>query len=129
MERRVSIQWTATAKEQLAGLPQKVRRGILQKADGLLSCDDPRGAHKPLSGPLQGYYRFTYARYRAVYTVDDERLANDDILVHIRIRFIAVGLRKERDRRDIYRIAEKMVDSGLMSLGGLSDDPSDPPEP
>jgi len=125
MERRVSIQWTTTAKSQLAALPLKVRRGVLRKADELKSCADPKQAYKPLRGPLQGFYRFTFGRFRAVHSVDEECLANFDVLVHVRITFIAVGQRKVRDRKDIYRIAEKLVDTGLISLNDVGDDMHD----
>jgi|GEM_PF-1863509 len=125
MEQRVSIQWTDTAKTQLKALPPKVRKGLIEKADGLLECDDPRSAYKPLHGPLQGYNRITYSRYRAVYRVEDEELASGDILVHITITFVAAGKRKEHDKRDIYRIAEKMVGAGIIPFPGL-DRPRDP---
>lgn len=128
--KRISIRWTTTAKQQLATLPTNVRKGLIRKADGLLNCDDPKRVHKPLKGPLQGYYRITWSRYRAVYKVEEERLANDDILVHITITFVAAGKRKERDKKDIYRLAEKMVDTGLIPLDDLdSDEPRGPTEP
>jgi mRNA interferase RelE/StbE len=116
MVKRAVIQWTETAKTQLAALPPKVRKGLLDKADCLQTCEDPRQAHKPLVGPLEGYYRLTYSRYRAVYSVEDEELASGDVLVHIRVRFVAVGKRKEHDKNDIYRIAEKIVKLGLIDL-------------
>ncbi len=116
MDRSISIQWTATARHQLAQLPPKVRRGLLNKAGELKTCADPRTAHKPLVGPLEGYYRITYARYRAVYRVDEERLASGGVIVRIRVLFVAAGKRKERDRSDIYRIAEKIVNLGIISF-------------
>ena len=115
MEHRVVILWTDTAKSQLAKLPPKVRKGLLDKADRLQTCEDPRKAHKPLVGPLEGYYRLTYSRYRAVYSVENERIASGDVLVHIRVCFIAAGKRKEHDKNDIYRIAEKFVQLGLIN--------------
>jgi mRNA-degrading endonuclease RelE of RelBE toxin-antitoxin system len=125
MMRRVSIQWTRTARDQLAELEPKARKGIIEKADRLVASDDPRKGHKPLYGPLAGYFRLTYARYRAVYSVEDETLANGDILMHVKITFIAVGQRKEPDKKDIYRIAEKLVSDGIIPLGGLNDDSSE----
>lgn len=122
MERRVSIYWTNTAKGQLAELPPKVRKGLLDKADRLADCDDPRRAHKALVGPLDGYYRITYARYRAIYTVEEDRLASGDVLLNIKIVFVAAGKRKERDRGDIYKIAEKMVNMGVIDLSEDEDD-------
>lgn len=117
MKGRVVIKWTDTAKKQLAQLPPKVRKGLLNKADALEHCEDPRRAHKPLVGPLEGYYRMTYARYRAVYSVQDDELVSGDVIVNIEVRFIACGQRKERDKNDIYNIAKKMVNLGLIEVG------------
>jgi mRNA interferase RelE/StbE len=63
---------------------------------------------KPLTGEL-GDYRSLRAggqRYRILYRVERDRRA---ILV------VAVGLRKEGDRADIYRLAQKLVRQGLLS--------------
>ncbi len=128
MERRITIQWTDTAKAQLAKLPLKVRQGLLNKASGLRECSDPRSAYKPLLGPLAGFYRITYARYRAIYCVEEEELASGDILVHVKIRFVAAGQRKERDRQDIYRIAEKMIDLGF-DFADREENETDPQSP
>ena len=125
MGRRVSIHWTNIAKAQLAELPPKVRKGLLDKADRLTDCDDPRRAHKALVGPLDGFYRITFARYRAVYAVEEDRLASGDVLLNIKIMFVAVGMRKERDRGDIYKIAEKMVNMGAINLTEDEDDEDD----
>jgi mRNA interferase RelE/StbE len=116
MERRITIQWTNTAKEQLAALPLEVRRGLLKKAGGLKDCSDPKSAHKPLRGPLEGFCRITNARYRAVYCVEEDELASGDVYVRVKICFVAAGKRKERDRKDIYKIAEKMLNLGLVDL-------------
>lgn len=122
MDRSVTIQWTTTARHQLAQLPPKVRRGLLEKAGELKTCADPRTAHKPLVGPLEGYYRITYARYRAVYRVDEEKLASGNVVVRIKVLFVAAGKRKERDRKDIYRIAEKIVNLGIINLAPHDED-------
>lgn len=116
MERRVVIQWTDTAKNQLAKLPKKVRRGLLDKAGELRNVADPRKVYKPLVGPLQGYYRITYGRCRAIYAVKEDHLPSGDVLVYVRVIFIAVGQRKERDRKDVYAIAKKLVDLGIIDV-------------
>ena len=128
MERRTVIQWTETARQQLAAATKKVRQGLLKKADSLKTCADPKKAHKPLVGPLQGYYRITYSRYRAIYSVEEEELASGDVLVYVRIRFLAVGIRKERDRKDIYEIAEKMVQLGLVDVPDRKGDDDSKPQ-
>jgi mRNA-degrading endonuclease RelE of RelBE toxin-antitoxin system len=121
MERR-TIQWTDTAKECLAKLPQKVRRGLLDKADILLECTDPKTAFKPLEGALEGYYRITYARYRAIYSVEEESLVSGDVLVHIVIRFVAAGIRKEGDKKDIYNFAMKLIKLKILDPPTIESD-------
>lgn len=123
MDQRIKIQWTETARNQLANLPSKVRRGILDKANELLACTDPRRVHKPLTGPLSNYYRLTYGRYRAIYSVDENELPSGVCLVYLTVMFVAVGQRKERDRKDIYRIAEKLVEFGILTRA--PDNPTD----
>ena len=122
MEVRVHIRWTETAKESLKGLPLKVRKGLLAKADELTEGPDPRERCKPLTGPLQGYYRIVYSRYRAIFSVKEEKLANGDKLVHLDVVFIAAGIRKELDKKDVYRVAQKLVESVLPELSGGIDE-------
>jgi len=115
-ECRVSIQWTKSAKDGLASLPRKVRLGILTKADKLAESNNPRQGHKPLTGLLANYYRLTYGRYRAIYKVAEDKLYEGATLLHITILFIAVGKRKQRDRKDIYTIAQRLVELGLVDV-------------
>jgi len=115
--RRVTIKWTDTAKAGLRQLPKAVRRGLLRKADLLYHADDPGGPqspHKPLTGPLQGYYRITHGRYRAIYTVKKRQTRQGEVRWHIHIIFIAAGIRKERSKDDVYRLAHKLVKLGLV---------------
>ena len=122
MEVRVHIRWTETAKESLKGLPLKVRKGLLEKADELTEGPDPREWCKPLTGPLQGYYRIVYSRYRAIFSVKEEKLVNGDKLLHLDVIFIAAGIRKELDKKDVYRVAQKLVESVLPELSGDIDE-------
>ncbi|MDP9175535.1 MAG: type II toxin-antitoxin system RelE/ParE family toxin [Planctomycetota bacterium] len=110
----VSIQWTETAKAGLAKLPQKVRRGLLDKANELCLTENPRDVNKRLTGPLQGYYRICYSRYRAIYRVDREKLTNGKVLQKIVVLFVAAGIRKEGDKNDIYRFAQRLIDLGVI---------------
>ena len=116
MASRITIQWTKTAKDALADLPPKVRRGLLEKADGLAECEDPRTVCKRLIGPLEGYYRIVYSRYRAIFSVEEERIANGDLLLHLKVVFVAVGIRKELDRNDVYKVARKLIEDVLPTL-------------
>jgi mRNA-degrading endonuclease RelE of RelBE toxin-antitoxin system len=122
MDQRVIVRWTETAKSQLADLPPKVRRGLLAKAKELTTCADPRSAHKPLVGPLEGFFRIVYSRYRAVYTVRDDQLANGDTLATVEVLFVAAGQRKVHDKKDVYRIAQKLVELGIIQPDKEDDD-------
>ena len=112
--RRIRIQWTRTARDCLKKLPPKVQRGLVSKADELKGAADPKFTHKPLTGPLSGYYRITYARYRAIYRVDEEKTADGDVIVTIVITFVACGIRAEHSKNDVYNVVQKLVDFGFL---------------
>ena len=73
---------------------------IRDRIDGLAS--DPESQGKPLTGELLGYrsLRAVGQRYRIIYRVERTR-----ILVLI----VVVGIRKEGDRADVYRLAQKLI--------------------
>ena len=95
--------------------------GLLDKANELRDADDPSAVHKPLTGPLQGYYRICYSRYRAIYSVQRKDLASGDVLHHITIRFVVAGVRKEGDKKDVYRLAQKLLELGLLDGNEAND--------
>lgn len=109
MNKVVSIKWTDTARDGLRQLPQNVRRGILRKADELALCSNPESTHKPLTRTLKGYRRLTHGRYRAIFKVTEDKVSNGDAHWYVTIIFVAVGKRKQGDRKDIYAIAEKLA--------------------
>jgi mRNA interferase RelE/StbE len=113
----VRVQWTATAVESLKALPVKVRKGIVAKVGELgTGGGDPREAHKPLFGPLQGIYSIKFSRYRILYSVKEERRAGGEVCVFVYVRVLLAGIRKERDRKDIYAVAQKLVRMGVIRL-------------
>lgn len=111
---RVTVHWTQTAKDALLKLPKKVRKGLFEKANELRNCSDPQNAHKPLVGPLKGYNRITYDRYRAIYKCQSETLASGDVHVHIFVYFVAAGIRKEGDKKDVYQFAKRLLALGVL---------------
>lgn len=121
MEVRVRVRWTETAKESLKNLPLKVREGLLNKADELTKGTDPRTWCKPLAGPLQGYYRIVYSRYRAIFTVKEESLGSGDKILLLTVLFVTAGIRKEMDKKDVYRIARKLVEHVLPELPAINE--------
>lgn len=68
---------------------------------------DPRKKGQTLHRPLNGYYSLHYSRFRVVYSVNDQAA---EVLV------IAAGHHESGSRRDIYRIVEHLVNTGLIEL-------------
>ena len=97
---------TPTALKLLEAISdRRVREQIRNRIDGL--AHDPEQQGKPLGGELTGFrsLRVVGQRYRVLYRVERTR-----ILVIV----VAVGLRKEGDRHDIYRLAQKLIQSRLI---------------
>lgn len=61
-------------------------------------------------GPLQGYRSLRVAgqRYRLIYKVE---------CTIITVYVVAVGIRKEGDRGDIYALAQRLIRLGLLGPG------------
>jgi mRNA interferase RelE/StbE len=68
---------------------------------------DPEKQGKALLGPLRGFrsIRVYQQRYRVLYRVDRTAVV---------VMIVAVGIRKEDDRQDIYALAQKLLRSGLL---------------
>ena len=97
---------TPTALDMLRAITdRKVRDTLVARIDRL--AKDPEKQGKALTGDLQGFrsLRAVRQRYRIIYRVDRGKIT---VLV------VAVGLRQEGDRRDIYALARKLIRLGLV---------------
>lgn len=106
---------TITARAQLRAITDaRARKTIINRIDALRHEPERRG--KPLLGELSGYYTLRAAgqRYRIIY-----RLERETIVVSV----VAVGLRKEGNKNDIYTLARRLFRQGLLA----PDD--EPPQP
>ena len=106
MKWRVEI--AKTALEQLEKITDlRVRKNLLERIEQLEN--DPEGQGKPLRNELSGLLslRAIGQRYRIIYKV-----VNEQVIVVV----VAVGICREGDRSDIYRIAERLLRSGLMTI-------------
>lgn len=121
MKMRVAIRWTATAIESFKPLPKKVRQGLIAKLEAL-QHGDPTTVEKPLLGPLAGCRSIKYSRYRLLYTTDMQKLKRGETLVTVTVTVVAAGIRKEHDPRDVYRLAEKLIELGLAPNDPNDDD-------
>jgi mRNA interferase RelE/StbE len=84
---------------------RRIRHQIAERIDALRL--EPEKLGKPLIGELSGYrsLRTSGQRYRVIYRI--ERKA---IIVVV----VALGIRKEGDKRDIYVLAQKLIRLGLL---------------
>ena len=83
---------------------KKIRRTILNRIEGLSAEPDKQG--KMLVKDLSGFRSIHAAgRYRIIYKVDKQT-----VIIYI----LAAGIRKQGDKKDIYNIAKKLLDAGLL---------------
>ena len=84
---------------------RRVREKIRGAIDSLASDPELRG--KPLGGDLQGYrsVRAVGQRYRIIYRVQRSIVT---------VAVVAVGIRKEGSREDIYVLTRRLLKLGLL---------------
>ncbi|HOX17476.1 MAG TPA: type II toxin-antitoxin system RelE/ParE family toxin [Spirochaetales bacterium] len=101
------VKLTRLAAERLARIEAGARRQIVARLEELKA--EPLKLGKPLKGPLKDYRSLRAAgqRYRIVYRVFENRIV---------VVVVAVGIRKEGDRGDIYELMKKLVRAGLLDL-------------
>ena len=85
---------------------KKIQRTILDRIEQLSEEPDKQG--KNLVQDLSGFRSVHAAgRYRIIYKIDKKT-----VIVYI----LAAGVRKEGDKKDIYKIAKKLLNAGLLDL-------------
>jgi mRNA interferase RelE/StbE len=100
------IALTPTASSTLSAIKdRRIQEQLRDRIDGL--AHDPHLQGKPLLGELTGYrsVRAASQRYRIIYRVQQNRL---EVLV------VAIGLRREGDREDVYRLAKRLLRLRLL---------------
>lgn len=108
------MQWavviTAEAQRQLATITdRRVREKLKERLRALSS--DPELQGKALTGDLAGYrsLRAVEQRYRILYKIEAAR-----VMVYV----VAVGLRREGSKSDVYELAKKLLRLGLLEPNG-----------
>ncbi len=82
------------------------RRAVGQVASRIRGLrEGPELQGKMLLGELAGYRRVRAGRYRVIYRVQESPRA-----VYITV----VGIRRDRSKHDVYRVAYRMVQRGLL---------------
>jgi mRNA interferase RelE/StbE len=70
--------------------------------------DEPDKQGKKLVKDLSGFRSVHAAgRYRIIYKIDKKT-----VIIYV----LAAGIRKEGDKKDIYEIAKKLLNAGLLDL-------------
>ena len=103
MKYRILI--TDTCLRLIGKIPdKKIQRSILDRIQKLSDEPEKQGKKlvKDLSGFLSGH---AAGRYRIIYKIDKRT-----VIIYV----LAAGIRKEGDKKDIYKIAKKLLDAGLM---------------
>ncbi len=70
---------------------------------------EPEKQGKPLSDELAGYrsIRAVGQRYHILYKLEEEQVI---------VVVVALGIRKDRDKKDVYALAKKLARLGLLDL-------------
>jgi mRNA interferase RelE/StbE len=102
------IDFTPLAREMLFGVEDQRARKLLEKRIDRLA-DSPHLQGKALSDDLIGYrsVRAVGQRYRILYRVEKERVF---------VVVVALGRRREGDKKDIYQLAKKLLRAGLLDF-------------
>src|SRR2546421_7356081 len=103
-----NVEITKDALKQLQTITDKrVRTNLFKRIEEL--ANDPERQGKSLRNELTGLrsVRAIGQRYRIIYKVERDR-----VIVFV----VAVGIRKEGDRSDIYQIAARLMRSGLIDF-------------
>jgi mRNA interferase RelE/StbE len=98
---------TDTCLGLIAKIPdKKIQHTILNQIERL--SDEPDQQGKMLVKELSGFRSVhTAGRYRIIYNVDKQT-----VIIHI----LSVGIRKQGDKKDIYKITRKLLKAALLDL-------------
>ncbi len=105
---RWHIKLTVPALKQLTAIKDtRVRESISRRINALEN--DPERHGKPLGDELTGYYsiRAVGQRYRILYKLEAEQVI---------VVVVALGIRKQGDKKDVYELAKKLARLGLLDL-------------
>ena len=99
------IKLTKIAAEHLKIIDQKTLGQILRKIESLE--EEPNLLGKQLKGPLKEFrsVRAAGQRYRIIYKVVEYQVI---------VIIVAVGIRKDGDKKDIYELMKKFIKTGLI---------------
>ena len=103
---RYAVVWTATAADLLGEIADRRVRQLIFDTSRRLE-EEPAKQGAPLTRDLAGFrdLRAVGQRYRVLYRVEEVRQV---------VQVVAVGLRREGARDDIYELARRLLRTGLI---------------
>lgn len=105
--KKYEIEITDLALEMLRNIKDiRIRKKIIETIDSLEFEPDKKG--KAMIDDLIGFksIRSVGQRYRVLYKIDNEK-----VIVFV----LALGIRKDGDKKDIYSLAKKLIKQGLIN--------------
>ena len=105
--KRWIVSLTRDAEIQLSSIrDQRIRNALIARLRQLEN--EPESQGKALTDELAGYrsIRAVGQRYRIIYKIKAERVI---------VTVVALGMRKEGDKKDIYQLAKKLMRLGLLN--------------
>ncbi len=86
---------------------RRIRESIARRITQLE--DEPEKQGKPMEKEFSGYrsIRAVGQRYRIIYKVEEERVV---------VLIVALGIRREGDKKDVYERAKRLKQSGFFDL-------------
>ena len=108
-EKRYRVLLVAEAKKMLRKIGKRFGKktyGVLRDLIRELEFE-PDKQGQPLHGPLRGLYSLHYSRFRVIYRIEH---GVTTVLV------IAAGYHESGARSDIYRVIERLVESGALEI-------------
>ena len=84
---------------------RRIRQKISDRIDKLKESPEVQG--KPLLGELDGFYsvRAVAQRYRIIYAIEQAQVT---------VMIVALGIRKDGSKQDVYALAKKLLRLGLL---------------
>jgi len=101
------VELTDVCLSLLERIPDKrIQSTIMDRIEALRA--DPEKQGKALVKKLAGFRsKHVAGRYRVIYKIDEDRSI---------VWVVTVGIRKEGDQKDVYRIAKRLLKLGLLDL-------------
>ena len=100
------IKLTEIAAEYIKKLDSKSQKQVIEKIE--LLKNNPKQVGKQLKGNLKEYrsIRSVGQRYRIIYQISEKEIV---------VIIVAVGIRRDGDKKDIYELMKKYVKIGLLN--------------